>query len=399
MTVETGRLVVVGAHPDDETLGAGGLLRLARAAGARVDLVVATDGEAAFGTPDAELARTRRRELRAALVELGLGDTVVHRLALPDSGLAEHEDELTELLGPLLRDADLCLAPWVGDPHPDHAAVGRATLHAAPAGAHRWAYPIWTLPWRTPDERDLPWSDAAVLDLDPVTAAAKRRAIACFASQVAPSAAEPILAADVLAHFHSGRELFFRAPRTTSAPVERFADLYGDGADPWDTRTSWYERRKRDVLLACLPQARYRHAAEPACGLGVLTPQLAARCAQVTSSEPVAAAVDAARRATAGLSGVEVLACTVADPRALPADADLVVLSEILYYLSPADVASTVDRIPSHADVVLVHWRGRPAEAPRDAAATHRQLTDDPRFTVLVEHVDEQFLMHVLRKR
>jgi len=46
-----------------------------------------------------------------------------------------------------------------------------------------------------------------------------------------------------------------------------------------------------------------------------------------------------------------------------------------------------------------VHWPGWPAEAPRDAAATHRQLTDDPRCATLVEHVDESFLLHVLRRR
>ena len=93
------------------------------------------------------------------------------------------------------------------------------------------------------------------------------------------------------------------------------------------------------------------------------------------------------------------LPAALPDRDALPDDADLVVLSEVLYYLSAEDVAQVADRIPPGADVVLVHWRGWPAEAPRDAAATHRQLTDDPRFATLVEHVDESFLLHVLRRR
>ena len=93
------------------------------------------------------------------------------------------------------------------------------------------------------------------------------------------------------------------------------------------------------------------------------------------------------------------LVAALPDPATLPADADLVVLSEVLYYLAPEDVAPAIDRIPAGADVVLVHWRGWAAEAPRDAAATHRQLTADPRFATLVEHVDEQFLLHVLRRR
>jgi LmbE family N-acetylglucosaminyl deacetylase len=52
-------VLVVAAHPDDETLGAGGFLHAAKVAGARIELVVATDGEAAFGAPDPELRYLR----------------------------------------------------------------------------------------------------------------------------------------------------------------------------------------------------------------------------------------------------------------------------------------------------------------------------------------------------
>ena len=401
LTPDGRRVVVVAAHPDDETLGAGGFLRAARATGAQVELVVATDGEAAFGAPSEDLGRARREELRDALGEIGLGDVVVHWLGLPDSGLADCTAELAAALTPLLCDADVCLFPWVGDPHPDHAAAGLAAFAAAPARTHRWAFPIWTLPRHTPEDADLPWHHAAVFALDADALAAKRRAIGRFGSQLAPAPGPeaPILPADVLAHFDTDRELFFRMPPAASAPLSRFTDLYGDGSDPWQTRTSWYEQRKRDVVLACLPKVRYRHAAEPACGLGMLTACLAARCDRVTASDPVPAAVEAARSATAGFPGVTVESNLLSDDAALPGDADLVVLSEVLYYLSAEDVGQAADRIPPGADVVLVHWRGWPAEAPRDASATHRQLTGDPRFRTLVEHVDEEFLLHVVRRR
>jgi LmbE family N-acetylglucosaminyl deacetylase len=400
MPADIGRLVVVAAHPDDETLGAGGFLHAAVAAGAHVELVVATDGEAAFGAPDDGLGHARRQELHDALHEIGLGKIDVHWLGLPDSGLAEHTADLTEALVPLLSDADVCLAPWTGDPHPDHAAAGLAALAAAPVQAHRWAYLIWTLPWRAPDEPEIPWPLAAAFELDPDTLAAKQRAISRFTSQLAPApgGGQPILPVDVLAHFDTDRELFFRAPPTDNAPVSRFADLYGDGDDPWGTRSSWYEQRKRDVVLACLPRPRYQHAAEPGCGLGTLTLALAARSDRVTASDPVQAAVDEARSATADSANATVLHVALPEQPTVPADADLVVLSEVLYYLSPDVVGKVADLVPVGADVVLVHWRGWPAEAPRDAVATHRQLTGDARFTTLVEHVDEQFLLHVLRR-
>lgn len=50
-------------------------------------------------------------------------------------------------------------------------------------------------------------------------------------------------------------------------------------------------------------------------------------------------------------------------------------------------------------DLVVVHWREWPAEAPADAASVHRRVCDDDRFVPLVEHVDDGFLLHVVRRR
>jgi LmbE family N-acetylglucosaminyl deacetylase/SAM-dependent methyltransferase len=408
MNPRIGRLLVVAAHPDDETLAAGGFLRAAHAAGSRIELVVATDGEAAF--PQAspadrrELARTRRDELHRALTALGVGDIAVHWLGLPDSGLAAVEDRLAQALRLLASGVDACLGPWVHDPHPDHAAAGRAMLAAAPAGAHRFGYPIWTWPWGDPADPRLPWAHVHVHELDADARRAKQRAIGCHASQLraAPDGGDPILPAPVLAHFDTGRETFFRIPPTASAPAERFASLYRDGGgDPWQTRTSWYERRKRAVLTACLPAPRYQHAAEPGCGTGELTRELAQRCAAITASDYAAAAVAATRAAVSGRSGITVEQLALPDPRAVPDGVDLVVCSEVLYYLGADDLDAVVDRIAGAArpgaDVVLVHWSGPAAESPQDAWATHRRFLDDPRFATVVEHVDAEFLLHVVR--
>ena len=398
----TGRVVVVAAHPDDETLGVGGLMHAAHRAGGRLELVVATDGEAAFpgldGPGRAALAAARRRELDDALAELGLGEVAVHRLGMPDSAL--DADELAAALEPLLRGADAVLAPWTGDPHPDHAAAGHAAAAAAPVTATGWAYPIWTWAWLRPDDPAIPWPHARTHRLDDDARAAKRRALARFPSQTGPGPGgePPIVGPEVLAHFDTGAETVFRAPRAASAPPARFDELYtaGDG-DPWDTRTSWYERRKRAVLLACLPRERYRHGAEPACGTGALTPALAARCDRLDVSDFSEAAVAAARAA-----GVAAVRAALPDAAALPGGLDLAVVSEVLYYLDDATLVATVDRLAEAVDpggdVVVAHWRGWPADAPRDAGETHRVLLDDPRFDTLVTHVDEGFLLHVLRR-
>lgn len=401
------RLVVVAAHPDDETLAVGGLMGAVHAAGGDVELVVATDGEAAFPGLDAagraELARTRRRELDTALAAQGLGDIPVYRLGMPDSAL--DAVALAEALAPLLRDADAYFAPWTGDPHPDHAAAGRAAAAAAPVTAHGFGYPIWMWAWLTPDDPSIPWPHAFAHPLDDAARAAKRHAVTCFASQLAagPGGEPPIVGPAVLPYFDTGEEIVFRVPRTGGAPLTRFDELYAeDGGDPWETRTAWYERRKRAVLLACLPAERYRFAAEPACGTGELTRELAACCDRLVASDFSDSAVAQTVEATAGLAHVEVSRLALPDPATLPAGIDLAVLSEVLYYLSADDLARTVDRVADAlepgGDVVLVHWNGWPAEAPRDAAAAHRALLDDPRFETLVDHVDEEFLLHVVRR-
>ena len=184
--------------------------------------------------------------------------------------------------------------------------------------------------------------------------------------------------------------------------MARFTELYRqDDGDPWDTRSSWYELRKRAVLLASLPRGRYRHAAEPGCGTGELTRELAARCARLDASDFAEDAARMTRECTAGLPGVTVTCRAL--PLGIPDGADLVVLSEVLYYLADDVLLATRDRLADAlapgADVVVAHSRGWPAEAPRDAEEVHRQLGSDARLRLLVEHLDEEFVVQVYRRQ
>ncbi|MDQ6726175.1 MAG: PIG-L family deacetylase [Actinomycetota bacterium] len=401
------RVVVVSAHPDDETLGAGGCLTALRRSGAEMRVVIATDGEAAYPALDARersrLGRTRRSELAMALPAMGLDEVQVHWLGLPDAGLAEHTEALRDALVPLLVDADAYLAPWAGDPHPDHRAVGLAAVAAAPATAHGWSYPIWMWAWCRPDEPGLPWHRAYRLCLDASLLAAKSAALGCFTSQTGPGpdGSPPVLAPAVLAHARSPVELLFREPRPAGAPISRFVELYAHGNDPWRA-ASWYERRKRAVVLASLPKETYRVGFEPGCGTGALTVGLAGRCSRLLASDPVAGAVEWARAASAATAGVSVDVDAL--PSAVPKEPiDLAVFSEVLYYLDDDAVTGTLDRtlavLEPDGHLVVVHWRGWPAEAPRDAVATHAMLMARTELEVVVDHVDEDFLLLVLRRR
>jgi LmbE family N-acetylglucosaminyl deacetylase len=195
-------LVLVGAHPDDETLGLGGAAALLRDRGVEVQVVAATDGEAAY--PDdrgqAELARVRRAELVAATRRLGLPRPIF--LAIPDGEVAQHEQRLSVRLGAVLAGFDRgawCAATWRGDGHPDHEAVGRAAAAAAKSnGAVFIEYPIWMWHWALPDDPSVPWHRARRVSLTPADLSTKEEAMRCFASQLLDRDGPAVLTPEVV---------------------------------------------------------------------------------------------------------------------------------------------------------------------------------------------------------
>ncbi|QRY77834.1 class I SAM-dependent methyltransferase [Pseudomonas sp. PDNC002] len=142
--------------------------------------------------------------------------------------------------------------------------------------------------------------------------------------------------------------------------AEYFDELYRGDPDPWAFRTRWYEKRKRDVLLACLPRPRFRKGFEPACANGETSAELAARVDDLLCSDCSAEAVALARHRLAGRENVRTELQVL--PLEWPAGSfDLIVLSELGYYLS-ADAWRRVCREAAAAlseDGVLVacHWR------------------------------------------
>jgi LmbE family N-acetylglucosaminyl deacetylase len=193
-------VVVVAAHPDDEILGAGGLLSLLADRGVRLRLVAVTDGEASHPA-DEEIAARRIAESAAALRHIGDCETV--RLGLPDSGV--REEELLRRLPGLVAGFDACLAPWEHDVHSDHEAVGRAALAC---GVNVWRFPIWTWHWARPGDPRLPWDGAVRVPLPPEVQERKEAAIGCFTSQF--EGADPILPPGIVAHFTRPWEVLFR---------------------------------------------------------------------------------------------------------------------------------------------------------------------------------------------
>lgn len=179
---------------------------------------------------------------------------------------------------------------------------------------------------------------------------------------------------------------------------DRLCDLYARTADPWSFESSWYEQRKYALTLASLPQARYRSAYEPGCSIGVLTRLLADRCDTIIASDFVPAALERARARTRGLDHVRIV--ELETPREWPTGSfDLIVVSELAYFLQPDQVGALGRRIAGSLSedgtVVMVHWTGPIDAWAIPAAQAHERLAAEAGLTRSVRLADEQFLLEV----
>jgi len=184
-------LIVVSAHPDDETIGLG---RLAYAWATTVGPVVgvlATAGEACVDgvlerPPD--IALRREAEWHDALDRLGIGQRYV--LGLPDGELANHEDTLVARLREIAEDPPrpiVLAGTWHEDPHPDHRAVGRAVRDVGRTLASRvLEFPVWMTYWSAPASVVSAGQELLVVSHDEAAERAREDALQAYPSQLAP---------------------------------------------------------------------------------------------------------------------------------------------------------------------------------------------------------------------
>ena len=144
------KVLVVAPHPDDETLGCGGLISLLAQNGRVFYIVFVTDGSASHRNssawPAARLATQREREASDALACLGIENAPRLFLRLPDANMPAPGDPAWEsavaaVSRILQRFApNLVLLPWRRDPHCDHRASWllsqQALRHASRASRH-----------------------------------------------------------------------------------------------------------------------------------------------------------------------------------------------------------------------------------------------------------------------
>jgi LmbE family N-acetylglucosaminyl deacetylase len=401
-------VVVVAAHPDDETLGAGGLIAECGLRGIPVTVAVVTDGGASHPdspstTPD-ELRRLRAAEARLAVHRLA-PEAGIHLLGFPDGAVETNRTAIATALAELLPAGPaLLVAPWRGDEHVDHRVVGEICAELATAnGRSLLEYPIWLWHWAAPDDAEVPWDRFTVLAPRPEALDHKSNAIAAYASQAEPLSDQPgdeaMLLDSFLANFRGTRELFVR-DEPAALGVDYFDALYERHDDPWGFTDRWYEKRKRAVTLASLPEEHYVSALEVGCSIGVLTKELAGRCTELLAVDLSLAAVESARARVADEPGVRVEVADIAS--GLPSGPfDLVVVSEVGYYFT-TDVlervlADAVAQLAAGGTIALCHWRHPVADYALGGDEVHevaaRVLSGS--MTRLARHDETDFALEV----
>lgn len=194
--VGSGGLVVLAPHPDDESLGCGGLLCAAAQAGRKVTVICVTDGRLSHpSSPSLDgdaLAKLRAAELRDAVKTLH-PDIEIHALGFHDCDVADTPPRSDAAVAAILSILDTTgatalITAWRGDPHKDHVATAALARQAA---AERpdlalWSYPIWG----RFTETDTPLPEMILrFDTEPYLPT-KTAAIACHRSQMTPLIAD-----------------------------------------------------------------------------------------------------------------------------------------------------------------------------------------------------------------
>lgn len=157
------------------------------------------------------------------------------------------------------------------------------------------------------------------------------------------------------------RQLVDRARRRRQGSRRWLEQFYAQEYDPYHSQDNPYEASKFDDLLAALEGRRYRRTLEVGCAVGAFTARLADSCDALLAVDISSVAVERAKSRVAGLPHVRVEQGEA--PQELPAGPfDLIVCSDVLYYLPARRMRRALDRlgeaVSPGGSLLSLHWLG-----------------------------------------
>lgn len=396
--------LIMVPHPDDESLACAGLISKLIENGTQVHIILTTDGSRSHPNskkyPAAKLSQLRRDELQKALglLKVDLNHLRCYQAQdslMPTKGVEGFDDLVGILVNDLKRiQPDLILLPYELDPHCDHRATHQLLISALEKAAIArpvlWEYPIWLYEHAAPS--DVPVLEKGELLALDVTeySALKARCIAAHVSQTTTFIDDDpdgfILLPEVIDNFTRGMEYFMEREKINpSATLKEtyFENMYQRDTDPWDFEESVYENLKYRATIAAIPQIVYKNALEIGCSIGVLTKMLAPLCEKLIAMDLSITALESAQRRLSEYGQVTFLKGGI--PQDFPdGEFDLVVMSEVGYYLSKADLQHTkkqiIKSLQPNGVLILVHWTHFVADYPLTGDEVHDLFLDSGLF-------------------
>lgn len=211
----SGKIIIIAPHPDDETLGCGGLIGRLCAEKNPPHIAFLTGGGGSLrGRSDiseTDVVHARRRLTLNSVRQLDLPEGNINFFDFKDGDIAARPESEMSRLRKMIKDLgpDNILVPHSGEGWPDHLAARDIGIELAPDNASVWEYCVWMWyynVWR------LDWKNAAVLSMSDTEHSAKLRAVDAYVKPLAPCGApwsgelpEPFLKAN-----RSRSELYFR---------------------------------------------------------------------------------------------------------------------------------------------------------------------------------------------
>jgi len=161
--------------------------------------------------------------------------------------------------------------------------------------------------------------------------------------------------------------------------------LYGDTDDPWNFIDSPYEQQKFCATKDALTRGHYRAALELGCGNGALAQHIAPLCQSYVGVDAVERPLRAARNRVPDARFI--IGCY---PCPLPdADFDLIILSEVLYFLTPETIAHLCRDLTARApraEIICTTFLGD-TELPLQGAEALQLFSSGMQDLLRLEHI------------
>lgn len=420
---QMGNSLVLAPHPDDEALGCGGLIQYLLEQNMTVIVCFVTSGEASHKHskkyPPEKLAILREEEAKKACDILGVKPSHVFFLRQPDSGLQDLKNEQrnnnARNVADILKEFKIysLVLPWRMDPHPDHRAafeLGKTAVALREDNIQLVEYPIWL--WKNSSSQDWPIKESVEifrLDISKMLER-KRAAIYAHASQTSTLIDDDpegfTLSDDLLSPFLIPFEFFFfnKEENLRSLSKSYFDSLYSHNPDPWNFRTSEYEKRKYETIDKYLKDSEYNKGLELGCSIGEHTAHLAAHCKSLLA---VDVSEDAVAEAKIENALPNVLYKVADILQEFPEDQfNFISMCEIGYYFDRKNLLSVFENVADYLEenghFLMVHWTSYVREYPLNGRLVHQMFEkfnkEKGLFSLISSFTDDRYELVLWRK-